>query len=73
MSVADRHVHDANHLSSQGLLARTVLEMNHHHQPAASQSNLLSLPELSASEQAVLDEYERLAQNMKKVGKFLLT
>jgi hypothetical protein len=30
-------------------------------------SNLLSLPELTPLEQEVLEEYERLAENMKKV------
>lgn len=30
-------------------------------------SNLLSTPDLSPLEQDVLDEYERLAENMKKV------
>ena len=30
-------------------------------------ANLLSTPELSPLEQDVLDEYERLAENMKKV------
>lgn len=31
-------------------------------------SNLLSTPELSPLEQDVLDEYERLAENMKKLA-----
>jgi DASH complex subunit DAD3 len=32
------------------------------------QSNVLSPPELSPLEQEVLEEYERLAENMKKVS-----
>ena len=32
----------------------------------------LSLPELSPLEQEVLDEYERLAENMNKVESYLL-
>ena len=35
---------------------------------ATQQSNLLSPPELTPLEQDVLDEYERLAENMKKVS-----
>lgn len=37
-------------------------------QSTSSNSNLLSSPELSPLEQEVLDEYERLAENMKKVS-----
>jgi hypothetical protein len=32
-------------------------------------SNILSPPELTPLEQDVLDEYERLAENMKKVSR----
>ncbi|KAK4101512.1 DASH complex, subunit Dad3, partial [Parathielavia hyrcaniae] len=40
--------------------------------PARPQSSLLApLPELTPLEQEVLDEYERLAENMKKMASML--
>lgn len=40
-------------------------------QSTSGNANLLSQPELSPLEQEVLDEYERLAENMKTVGTVL--
>lgn len=37
--------------------------------PQAPAGSLLSPPDLSPLEQEVLEEYERLAENMKKVGR----
>lgn len=55
---------EVNHRQTKTTRASAAME-------SGSSNALLSPPELSPLEQEVLDEYERLAKNMKKVSEIL--